>query len=404
VRWLAGGDVEVVSSSWVGVVRFTDFDVMVEPKLVGGALRVLRMLDYGAGVDMLRHLPIDRPLPADGSNLFELICLLLARETEALLRDGLLRDYREIDDTLDVLRGRLRYREQYLCRFGQLDRLEVRFDEYDSDTVENQLVTAALLSARRRVRERDLKFTLTRFAAVLEQACAPKSFDADVYQRSIVYNRRNSRYRPAHELALLVLRGLAYEKLFDTSSGRVTAFLLNMNTIFERFITRLTQEALASTQLRVTAQQKLRAVIRNDSTNRSYATIAPDLVIEDTTSGRAVPIDVKYKTYDARKVSTSDIYQTFLYAYALGARGTERRAGILFPSTAHVGQRLSIQPVRGPTAARIVAMGIDVPIALDALGGPEQDAFLSSIRALLLEIWGEAAPVTGEPAIVGVGY
>src|SRR4051812_47861438 len=73
VRWLANGDVDITASSWVGVVRFSKLDVLVVPKLVGGALRVLRMLDYAAGVNMLRRLPSDRPLPADGTDLFDLI-------------------------------------------------------------------------------------------------------------------------------------------------------------------------------------------------------------------------------------------------------------------------------------------------------------------------------------------
>jgi 5-methylcytosine-specific restriction enzyme subunit McrC len=126
VRWLVNGEVDITASSWVGVVRFTRLDVHVVPKLVGGALRVLRMLDYSAGVSMLCRLPLDRPLSADGRDLFELICLLLARETEVLIRDGLLRDYRLAEDTIQVLRGRLRYRDQYLRRTIARQRLRER--------------------------------------------------------------------------------------------------------------------------------------------------------------------------------------------------------------------------------------------------------------------------------------
>src|SRR5690606_28518163 len=91
VRWLADQRVEIVSNSWVGVVRFSNLDVLVEPKLVGGNLRVLRMLEYAAGIDLARELHVDRPLPADGSDLFELVCMLLAREVNRLLLDGVLR-------------------------------------------------------------------------------------------------------------------------------------------------------------------------------------------------------------------------------------------------------------------------------------------------------------------------
>ena len=50
VRWLAGGKVDITASSWVGIVRFSALEIRVVPKLVGGTLRVLQMLEYSAGV------------------------------------------------------------------------------------------------------------------------------------------------------------------------------------------------------------------------------------------------------------------------------------------------------------------------------------------------------------------
>ena len=63
VRWLRDSQVEVASSSWVGAARFSSLDVVVVPKLVGGALNVLRMIEYAAGVDILKRLPPERPDP-----------------------------------------------------------------------------------------------------------------------------------------------------------------------------------------------------------------------------------------------------------------------------------------------------------------------------------------------------
>ncbi len=123
VRWLANNSVDIRATSWVGVVRFSGLEVRVVPKLVGGELRVIRMLEYALGIRMLRRLPDDPTLQATGRDLLDLVCLLLAEETQALLRDGLLRDYRLVEDTLPVLRGRLRYRDQYLRRYGELDRV-----------------------------------------------------------------------------------------------------------------------------------------------------------------------------------------------------------------------------------------------------------------------------------------
>ena len=56
---------------------------------------------------------------------------------------GLLQGYVEIDDSLTVLRGRLREQDQLRRRFGIALPLLVRFDDYTVDIAENQLLRAA---------------------------------------------------------------------------------------------------------------------------------------------------------------------------------------------------------------------------------------------------------------------
>ena len=391
VRWLQSGECEVTASSWIGVVRFTNYDVHVVPKYVGGPLRVLQMLEYATGIHVLRRLPNDRPLPADGSDLFDLICLLLTEEVLVLLRDGLLRDYRPTEDTLPVLRGRLRTRDQYLRRFGQLDQLECSFDEYDADTPENQLLAAALTVARKRTTDSEIRRRATRLAGIIAESCTPPTMTADWYEQRITYDRRNARYEAAHELAGLILRGMAFENLFDTSGGtNVGAFMIDMNSIFERFITRLVEDSIAGTGYTVDAQAPLRAVIRDDDTRRSYTTLRPDLVVSSA-DGSAVPIDVKYKLYERRRFSTADIYQAFTYAYALGEHDGEPRAGVIYPAHQPMSRpTLSIKPLEGPVAARIVGVGIDVPGVLSQLGGPDQEEVLDHVRNLVNRLVGSA--------------
>ena len=77
--------------------------------------------------------------------------------------------------------------------------------------------------------------------------------------------------------------------------------MIDMNAIFERFMTRLVINSLEGTLLRAGAQQVIRAVILDGETGDTYSRIRPDLLIEDTTTGHTVPIDVKYKLYDARR-------------------------------------------------------------------------------------------------------
>lgn len=392
VRWLIGGQVEVKASSWVGVVRFSELTVRVVPKLVGGSLRVLRMIEYADGVRMLSHLPQEQRMPVNGTDLFHLIVMAFVQEIRELVRDGLIRDYRSTDDSLTVLRGRLRIRDQFLQRYGSLHQLECRFDEYDGDIPENQLLALGLSAAATRIDDRMLRSDIRSLAGILAGTCEPLTRDPDWYRRRIHYGRRNIRYRPAHELALLILKGLALSDLHGPSYQRVTAFMIDMNAVFERFVARLVAEALADTPLSVSAQESLAAVVIDDSTGHTYSTIRPDLVIIDSQSGRRVPVDIKYKLYEDKKLGTADIYQLFTYAYALGGAESTRNAGVLYAATSPVsGPTLRIQPQAGVTGARIRGAGLDVASILDGLNGEASPLPLGTVRETIHEITGLAA-------------
>lgn len=379
VRWLHNGDAEIAASSHVGLVRFSTLEVRVVPKLVGGELRVLEMLEYAAGLDLIRRFDHPRDMPHEGRNLFDVLCGLLANEASALLRDGLIKDYRPEHDTLQVLRGRLDHRRQVLNRFGRLDQLECDFDEYDTDNPENQFITAGLLSARSKVRDHRIRREVSKAAGVFATACTPPSFYHDHYQQRIHYNRRNRRYRPAHIIAGHILRGLGFEDIYSQSTGQIFTFLLNMNEVFEQFVERLMRDVCAGTAMEVSTQERFGKVIRNLDTGRTYSNIRPDLMIRSPDG--AFPVDAKYKRYDLRKLSTADIYQTFLYAYALSQGSTEPRALVMFPSDGpSPGHRLAVQGFHDRERATVTAVGIDVPGVLDSIGTPRLDEILHDLR------------------------
>ena len=56
---------------------------------------------------------------------------------------GLLQGYRTVEEALPVLRGRIRTEEQLRRRFGLPVPVEVRYDDYSTDTDENRLLRAA---------------------------------------------------------------------------------------------------------------------------------------------------------------------------------------------------------------------------------------------------------------------
>ena len=97
-----------------------------------------------------------------------------------------------------------------------------------------------------------------------------------------------------------------------------------------------------------------------------------------------VPFDCKYKLYENKKLSTSDIYQTFLYAYSLGDPDNPR-AGIIYPSSKPgIQPRLGVSRVYGPAEAKISGIAIDLVHILNSRADQEGwDAALAELRLAL---------------------
>ena len=121
--WSYDGRLRVRARSWVGVVRVADHEIRVMPKHTHGSLGVLTMLRYASGA-IPEQMRSARTVQEGDRNLLDLVCLLLADESEMVVRQGVLQDYAEHEEALAALRGRLLVDRQVRLRYGQVDEVE----------------------------------------------------------------------------------------------------------------------------------------------------------------------------------------------------------------------------------------------------------------------------------------
>ena len=358
----------ICARSWVGVVRFSSFKIQIVPKLAGGHLGLVELIDFTSGLNCLVRHPAVRSFESAGSSLLDLIALLFVESCEALVRGGLLADYREVEDELPVLRGRLRVREQVLERFGRIDRLACRYDEQITNIQENQLLLAALTVCSRFVRHPALSLRVRRMLNLLAEACSLDEVDLRAMRSELVYNRLNEPYREPHSLAWLLLDAMGIDDLFNMGSRRCFAFLLDMNRLFEDFVGRWLTRLLHGNSYRVLIQRRDRTILWNADLGKPYTQVIPDIVVQaGDGQSRFLPIDAKYKLYDDKKLASSDIYQTFLYAFAYGSKvgSVLPTSLLLYPASEKAGSTLRLH-VRssGVAGGELVALGIHIPTAL----------------------------------------
>ncbi|MET8503718.1 hypothetical protein ABZV60_03580 [Streptomyces sp. NPDC004787] len=370
VREPASGHVEVTSYQHVGTVRLDGCEIRVRPKYLGTGLDVLRMLDLAWGAAP-GPLPTVRHFRGGAPNLRDLVCLMVVRHGERLLAHGVRRDYLTVEDDLRVVRGRLLPDVQLLRHHGRLDRLACRFDEHDADIADNRLCAAALALAARTARAPEVRSRARRAAAGFAAHAPTPPGDVRALLAGLSYHRHNEHYRPAHRWAALLLSGGGLEDLSGAGELVARSFLVDMNRLFEDFVTRLVEWGAAGSGLLVTPQARQRRVLRDERSGGTYAELRPDLLVSGRRDGEAfrLPVDVKYKLYGTRRLSPEDLYQAFLYAQTLASE--PRTCVLVHPGGPEAGTaRVAVRRLDGPVAARVRSVALDLRAVLAELAGP----------------------------------
>ncbi|MBC2868797.1 McrC family protein [Streptomyces mexicanus] len=236
------------------------------------------------------------------------------RQIDGALRQGVLQGYREVQETALVMRGRLREAEQIRRHFGRTPPVEIAYDAYTADTAENRILRAA---TERLLRLPDVPGAVRRrLAHQRVRLCDAQPL---IRGQELPYwqpSRLNARYVPALRLAEAVLRGTSPEhRPAGADPLTVDGFLLDMNKLFEDFVTVALREALREHGLTARLQDPHHLDMAR------LVRIRPDLVVRsgDGRTPLAV-VDAKYKVEKGDGLPHADLYQALTYATVLGLR------------------------------------------------------------------------------------
>lgn len=351
--------------STVGVVRVGDLTLELRPKV--GLAPLVFMLAYRASPATWRS---SASLAAD-TTLSEALVGLFFRFTQDATRAGLLHSYRQQQDAVTTVRGRIRMTDQMSRRRGLALPVEVEFDEFTPDVLENQVLRSAVDRLRRlRLRSEGSRRSLERLhhlfhgiSPILDVRRVPE----------LVWTRLNTHYRPAVALGTALLTGGLEARAGAAGAAGV---LVDMNAVFEEFV-------------RTALREELRLSEREFPVGRSgprrwldvdhRVPLEPDLTWWH--GGQCVFVgDCKYKRADG-SVPNADVYQMLAYLTAY-----ELDEGLLVYAA-------------GEAAAgelRIAAAGKRVQVrTLDVAGEPE--SVLQAIGDLAAVIRAGRQSVTAGP-------
>ena len=303
------GHYDLTPSSYIGAVELGSLSVTILPKIP--VSRVMFLISYALDPANWSSKGFDLD---EEQSLLEAVIPGFVRQLQVALRRGVLESYRTEESSLTTIRGRLRIGEQLRKRFAAAPPAEVTYDEFTEDMEENRLIKAALARlGKMRLRNELLRRSLRRFDSALERVELVRYDPRSIPE--IRYTRLNEHYRPAVELARLILHADSYELRHGAVRG--TSFLVAMNKVFEDFVVVALREALDVSDRSFPQGASARSLFL-DSARR--VSLAPDISWWDRGMCTFVG-DVKYKTIPETGVNHPDLYQLLAYVIACGLPG-----------------------------------------------------------------------------------
>jgi len=285
-----------------------------EPEVGRGML--LRLLRLAGNLKLPTYSSVTHDLRRQ--SLLEVFINAFFDSVSSLVRAGLLRRYRTLEDDIPLVKGRLLIARQATVHAMRMDKLACNFDELTADNVWNQGLKAALIAVKPWIRTIDVARRWQELTAAFDEvslvAMGPDALDA------LLVDRQAQRYVPSMQWAKWILRLLSPN--LRAGSNEAPGLLFDMNQLFETaIVTLLRQRARGRPALQIVAQETgshLATTIAPVA--RDVFRLRPDILLRE--AGKVIAIgDTKWtrvnsNTYGEPVPSESHMYQMLAYANA----------------------------------------------------------------------------------------
>lgn len=268
-------------------------------------------------------------LGTHSNRLLDVFIRHFLRLLEAQLQQGMLRDYQDVEDTLEQVRGRIDIVRQLRENLLKPQRLACTFNELVADIPVNRLLHTALLGVNNlatapalRQQIQSMRIRFNGIGTIQQGEHLPRTDDL---------NRMQRRYAGVLELARLFIQG----QYLDVRAGQqqVYSLLFDMNQLFERYVATRLRPAVRRHGLRMLLQGP-RKYLGADGDGKEWLQMRPDITLLDALNHPAVILDAKWKLLTSgnplASLSSADLYQVSAYASAYRCR----QVMLLYPEQA----------------------------------------------------------------------
>ncbi len=232
------------------------------------------------------------------NSILELYFEIFLKEVEKLLRRGLFRKYRKVEENARFLKGKLIFHKNIQKNYAHEEQFYSEFQQYDYDHLLNRVLRRALDVLEQLVLSPTLLMRVKKMQGHFP-SCNGDVFSERHFQR-FMYDRKTEPYHTALEIARLLV--LNYSPDLRGGKHHLLAIMFDMNVLFEEYIYRRLKR-LESEELSVKRQQQKPFFQRRK--------IQPDIIL--TYLDKKYVLDTKWKILKNAKPSMLDLKQMYVY-------------------------------------------------------------------------------------------
>lgn len=250
------------------------------------------------------------------SYLLDFFIEQFCNQLRAELLQGVIRNYVEKSQNLNVLRGKLQIEQQLKHNLAKQHRLYCAYDEFCHNNLHNQVLKYVLEILLKLVRSGRVQLLVTELLMRLDSVKRTR-VTASLF-KSLTFNRTSARYISIFNQCKWYLDG--YHP--DVVAGKADCFalLFDMNQLFEAYVGYILKKQAYIDGLHIRLQGPQRYLARRMDTEQAVFMMKPDFsFLSDDTRIVAIA-DSKWKRLDESDnkfgISQSDLYQMQSYAVA----------------------------------------------------------------------------------------